>query len=460
VFSAPTSDIKNSQAESGAQASAERTFLLAPREGRRRSYSGNQYLLGRLGKPGSGGALLQRKCDCGGSGGTCEKCEKDKLLRRSPASGRVSSAPAVPSIVHDVLNSSGRPLDAGTRSFMEPRFNHDFGNVQIHTDSKAAESAKAVHAHAYTVGNHVVFGVGKYSPQSGEGRRLLAHELAHTVQQGGMNPSFAGKLEIGEAGDAYERQADMAAEGIAQEPGRGFAGLSSVGTSLQRDRNTPSGGSTGASTASGVCGPNVGSALAAVLADVGATFTGWTADQKRQNCSALTHTGDDATGGPVAEMAWDINQLFLPHTAWLRGYPAPCATPPAPASNVEDPSTCGNSVELDGQCFLAGTVNYALFGKICRLCKDEFPVRYFYLDPAGIVQLVTAWKIYDHLINKTPWDAPGPASEMALIGYSGYPGHSPSRGNRPQCATGVCHPPPAVPTFTWTWVPNHGSTSH
>lgn len=88
-----------------------------------------------------------------------------------------------PPIVHDVLNSSGQRLDAATRSFMEPRFGRDLSSVRIHTDRQAAESARAVNARAYTVGNSVVFGRGEYAPQSAEGRRLLAHELAHTMQQ-------------------------------------------------------------------------------------------------------------------------------------------------------------------------------------------------------------------------------------------------------------------------------------
>jgi hypothetical protein len=83
-----------------------------------------------------------------------------------------------------VLHSPGRPLDAATRASLEPRFGHDFSRVRIHADAKAAESARAVAAHAYTVGSDVVFGAGRYTPGTESGRRLLAHELAHTIQQG------------------------------------------------------------------------------------------------------------------------------------------------------------------------------------------------------------------------------------------------------------------------------------
>ncbi len=86
-------------------------------------------------------------------------------------------------------NGSGRPLDPATRSYMEPRFGHDFSQVRVHTDARAAESARAVNARAYTLGQDVVFGAGQYAPGTADGNRLLAHELAHVVQQGGVERS-------------------------------------------------------------------------------------------------------------------------------------------------------------------------------------------------------------------------------------------------------------------------------
>lgn len=131
---------------------------------------------------------LQRKC---------AKCqEEEEILRRSTAPAivqRTETAPAshvaeAPPLVHEVLRGGGAPLDRATRAFMEPRFGHDFGNVRIHTDERAAESARSVDALAYTVGSNIVFGSGRYAPGSSEGRRLLAHELTHTVQQGAVTP--------------------------------------------------------------------------------------------------------------------------------------------------------------------------------------------------------------------------------------------------------------------------------
>jgi hypothetical protein len=86
-------------------------------------------------------------------------------------------------MVQAVLHSSGQPLNAGMRAFMEPRFGHDFSQVRVHTDTKAAESAQAVNALAYTVGREMVFGAGQYAPGTDAGRRLIAHEMAHVVQQ-------------------------------------------------------------------------------------------------------------------------------------------------------------------------------------------------------------------------------------------------------------------------------------
>ena len=94
------------------------------------------------------------------------------------------AAASAPSVVHDVLNGPGHPLDPPTRAFMEPRLGMDLGDVRLHHDDRAADSARAVQARAYTVGTHIVFGAGQYAPDTSPGRWLLAHELAHVGQQG------------------------------------------------------------------------------------------------------------------------------------------------------------------------------------------------------------------------------------------------------------------------------------
>jgi hypothetical protein len=129
---------------------------------------------------------LQRTCACGGE---CPKCqteqpsqEHERLQTTRVGSSDLGQA-AVPSIVHEVLSSSGQCLDPAPRAFMESRFGHDFSRVRVHSDARAAESAQAVNALAYTVGRNIVFGAGQYRPGMAAGKLLLAHELTHVVQQ-------------------------------------------------------------------------------------------------------------------------------------------------------------------------------------------------------------------------------------------------------------------------------------
>ena len=130
---------------------------------------------------------LQRKCACGGTPGPtgeCVECRKKRLQRKGQRSNETRSDSSVPPIVDEVLRSSGRPLDLRTRAFFESRFGHDFSKVRIHFNSAANQSAGLVNALAYTVGQDVVFGPGQYAPSTTAGQKLIAHELAHTIQQG------------------------------------------------------------------------------------------------------------------------------------------------------------------------------------------------------------------------------------------------------------------------------------
>lgn len=160
--------------------------------------------------------LLQRKCACGGSPGVdgeCAECRKKRLSLQRRAANEAGPA-KVPPIVHNVLRSAGQALDPATRALMEPRFGHDFSQVRVHTDAKAAESARAVNALAYTVGQDVVFGTRQYAPASVEGRQLLAHELTHVVQQGANTMHAQG---ISPANVPSEIEADAVASNISDE---------------------------------------------------------------------------------------------------------------------------------------------------------------------------------------------------------------------------------------------------
>ena len=138
---------------------------------------------------------LQRKC---------QGCKDEEELQRQPQDPQTETPSSGLDRGAATLSQSGQPLDANTRAFFEPRFGTDFSAVRIHTDTQAAESARSVNALAYTVGHNVVFNSGQYTPQSDSGKRLLAHELTHVVQQG---QAMLRRQSLGEPDDS-----DAAAE--------------------------------------------------------------------------------------------------------------------------------------------------------------------------------------------------------------------------------------------------------
>jgi hypothetical protein len=123
------------------------------------------------------GMNIQRKC------AECEKEDKEKKLQRKEnSSEKVNTGNHLETYVKN-LGNSGQPLSREERNFFEPKFGHDFSKVRIHNDHRAADSAKAINAQAYTYGNNIVFNQSKYSPQTNAGKKLMAHELSHTIQQ-------------------------------------------------------------------------------------------------------------------------------------------------------------------------------------------------------------------------------------------------------------------------------------
>lgn len=163
-------------------------------------------------------AVIQRQCACGqhSSPGTgeCDQCKKKRvsLSRHAAGTGPVS----VDSRVRSALQSPGQPLEKETQSLMESRFQHNFSSVRVHTGSRAEESARALQANAYALGRDVVFGQGRYNPSSEDGLHLIAHELAHVVQQQhAPAPGPQTDLEVSEPGDAAEREAESAADQVA-----------------------------------------------------------------------------------------------------------------------------------------------------------------------------------------------------------------------------------------------------
>lgn len=123
----------------------------------------------------------------------CAECEEEEKLQKTPAGVPRAASGDAPATVHEVLRTPGRPLDAATRAYFEPRFGQDFSRVRVHTGTLAEQSARDVNAHAYTVGHNIVLGADRFVPGMHDGRRLIAHELTHVVQQSGAGQVRAGR---------------------------------------------------------------------------------------------------------------------------------------------------------------------------------------------------------------------------------------------------------------------------
>ncbi len=154
------------------------------------------------------GVLLQRKYETK----KYDQEKKQRSLQKKSSSRKMSSE--VPPVVHEVLKSSGQPLDTDTRKIMQTRIGHNFSNVRIHTGLKAAESAKSVSSRAYTVGSDIVLGKRNFNPVNLDDKHLLAHELVHVSQQR-LIPNSKDNLQIGDSNDVREYEADQAANDIA-----------------------------------------------------------------------------------------------------------------------------------------------------------------------------------------------------------------------------------------------------
>jgi len=145
-------------------------------------------------------------------------------------------ARALPPSVGETLRSPGHSLDAATRQRMELAFDRDFSHVRLHTDKRAATSASAVDARAYTVGRNIVFGSSEYAPATASGRALLAHELTHTIQQDASDRNeFPTSVNgYSHPGDPFEREADAAATGV-MAAGSASVALRSPDFAIQRE---------------------------------------------------------------------------------------------------------------------------------------------------------------------------------------------------------------------------------
>jgi hypothetical protein len=189
--------------------------------------------------------VLQR---CGPVPCNCPDGDASATLHRNAVARRPGERQSVPSIVHDVLRSPGQPLHASAREFFEPLFSQDFSRVRIHTDDMAVESARAVSASAYTAGEHIAFDAGRYAPYNEHGRALLAHELAHVVQQGNAANVAPRASGLSDPWDTAEREASAIASGL--KPGIHVSPAHSPAMTVQRAPRPRSGQATPQKTGS------------------------------------------------------------------------------------------------------------------------------------------------------------------------------------------------------------------
>jgi hypothetical protein len=200
-----------------------------------------------------------------------------------------------PQIVHDVLRSSGEPLDRPTRALMEAHFGVDFSSVNVHSDERAARSAEAVGAQAYSVGPELAFGRGLYQPTTSAGRRLLAHELAHVVQN--EESAIPSSLRVGRPDEAAEHDAVEAASRVRTSTASGRAPLPH-GRMSHNDR-TPVlrrttlgtilgglGGALGGALIGGLVGGPIGALVGGAIGLVGGAIAGEVATTRSRSLTS------------------------------------------------------------------------------------------------------------------------------------------------------------------------------
>jgi Domain of unknown function (DUF4157) len=350
-------------------------------------------------------AALERKCACGGSS-ECGECGKKKLQRKT---AEVTEPVTVPPIVHEVLNSPGQPLDRQTRAYFEPRFGYDFSKVRVHTDPSAAESARAVNALAYTVEHDIVFAAGQNKP-------LLAHELTHVVQQGAGErkaSAFAARnRSLSHAPAQWSEITSLSRQILQRAPEETRRSYS----------DTPSGSAAPPAPAAAgaaaphapVCGPDVSSQVRAAVTLLKTAWGGWNANQRDEACWSL----ENVQCGPSA---WDIVQLH--NRSWIDlDYTPACA-------GVHANPGCEATVAMDGKCHFAGSVNYVVFGHMCRLCD--------------IWESTMAFLIWLYKRKSANYEG---SRNWSLAGYADWP------------STGT--PPPDRPSCSPTCPIRYGTTAH
>jgi hypothetical protein len=233
---------------------------------------------------------------------------------------------------------------------------------------------------------------------------------------------------------------------------------------------TPPGGLSPGTPAPGICGPDVTAQLVTILNQIQADFRRWKKDDRERACRRIliplkmpvwtpgTNPKDFARSAADIN-GWDILPLYQGNSDWLRDpglLALGCATPSSsdPSADIfddahEDPSTCSDSVQVAGECWLNGTVNYAAFGIMVRLCKGEFPLEFLLAQQAAETLIRTYKALGSH-----PEDAEPPLKWFRATFFGGPAGAPPKGGgNRSQCACTGCPLDGRVINWDYVWEP-------
>ncbi len=306
----------------------------------------------------------------------CSKCKEDEEIRRKPL-GNVfqTQGDGTPEVTLELeaeinaLRGRGQPLPESVRSFFEPRFGYDFNQVRVHTDAKAAESARAVNALAYTVGQDIVFREGQYSPQTYAGRHSLAHELVHVIQQTSgcvASRHDMSRLATSNPNDRFEREADSIAERIIQN-GNDSARITVLPTSsIQRQEEsnpedlvpTPSGGS--------------GASIRPVFFCSKPVALG----QRH----AFFRIGSSEPGNPTFELEHDEYGDHCP--CGIQGWP----TRDYPEDRDATDARCISAPTITEACLLSNWATYPI-GKYCALGPNSNTYARFLAERCGAIGL-------------------------------------------------------------------------
>ncbi|MCP4157033.1 MAG: DUF4157 domain-containing protein [bacterium] len=350
--------------------------------------------------------VIQTKTICPCDGG-CPQCRD--TVQRKPANKASSNGTALSAINN--IKGGGQPLPATTRAFFEPRFNYDFSQVRVHTDAAAADMARMVRANAFTTGRHIVFAAGRYAPATGAGKLLLAHELAHVVQQD--------------------------AQGVTSPE---------MGATQKKPAENEK-----------ICGPDVTNEVKRVWKEIQDAFESWGIQDRIKACFNLVFPVDIMSDSYLNEGSFDTLGLCQRSAKWLRekpyhpacGFPGSCAplnTNPDEECHESD-KTCSNSVQIGNECWLSGTPNYGTYGIMMRLCRDwleELPNIPFITEMILPIPLFPTIKVSSPfsrimlalMVNsykRIKGDDVLPPLKWALAAYDNGPSATVDGGNRSEC---------------------------